>query len=306
MTRVFVARTVVAAVCAAHAAGLQGQPASQLNIEIVAVDRQGNPVADLKKDDFEVWIGPYRVPVDVLTVVSSAAHRGGRLIVLVLDDVTVEPAMAPRVREAARRFVTRMVPGDRMAVMALTGERANPTDESSRLLRSIESYNVRASGFMRIEQFGEQVFATMASISSQIVEMPGRRIIVGIGSGWVFDTPLPPQTVGRDLNPEMGAALRAMAVAHTSLYVVDPGGLGQSPFATGSIGFARETGGHAFMNTNDLNGAADRIMREADSYYIVTVGDPPIGRKAALRELDVRSLRRDVTIRARRWIPGRR
>ncbi len=284
----------------------QAPPAQQIHIETVAIDRNGVPVTDIRKEDLEAWIETYRVPIETLTYVESASSRGGRLIVLVLDDVTVEPAMMPRVRETAQRFVKKMAPGDRMAVMALTGEMVKPTNETARLLRAIDSYNVRATGFMRIEQFGEHVFSTLTSIARQIVEMPGRKIIVGIGSGWVFDTPDPPPAAGRDLRPEMGAALRAMALAHASLYVIDPGGLGRSPFGSGTIGFARETGGHAFMNTNDYEGAADRIMREADTYYIISVGDPPIGRKAELRELDVRSLRRGVTVRARRWIPGRR
>jgi len=52
--------------------------------------------------------------------------------------------------------------------------------------------------------------------------------------------------------------------------------------------------------------AAERIMREAGSYYVIRVADPPVGRKANLRELDVRVLRRGVTVRARRAIPGAR
>lgn len=305
-TRIPSVLTAAALALGSSAVPAQVTPAQQLHIETVAIDRNGVPVADVRKDDLEVWIETYRVPIETLTYVQSASHRGGRLIVLVLDDVTVEPAMAPRVREVAQRFVKRMAPGDRMAVMALTGELVKPTDETARLLRSIDSYNVRATGFMRVEQFGEHVFNTLTSVARQIVEMPGKKIIVGIGSGWVFDTPDPPPAAGRDLRPEMGIALRTMALAHASLYVVDPGGLGRTPFGSGTIGFARETGGHAFMNTNDHEGAADRIMREADTYYIVTVADPPIGRKAELRELDVRSLRRGVTVRARRWIPGRR
>lgn len=281
-------------------------PSQQLHLEAVAIDRSGVPVTDIRKDDLEVWIGTFRVPIETLTYVQSASHRGGRYIVLILDDVTVEPAMVPRIREVARRFVSKLAPGDRMAIMALTGEMVKPTDETARLLRSIDSFNVRATGFMRIEQFGEHVFNTLTSISRQIVEAPGRKIVVGIGSAWVFDTPDPPPAAGRDLRPEMATALRAMAAAHVSLYAVDPGGLGRSPFGSGTIGFARETGGHAFMNTNDYEGAADRIMREADTYYIISVGDPPIGRKAGLRELDVRSLRPGVTVRARRWIPGSR
>ena len=100
--------------------------------------------------------------------------------------------------------------------------------------------------------------------------------------------------------------MRAMASANATLYVIDPGGLGTSRMLGGSSGFARETGGYAFLNTNDVSGAADRILREAGSYYLIGVADPPVGRKADLRDLDVRVLRRGVTIRARKAVAGAR
>ena len=82
--------------------------------------------------------------------------------------------------------------------------------------------------------------------------------------------------------------MRATASADAHLYVIDPSGVGTSPPMNGSSGFARETGGHAFLNTNDYNGAVDRIMREAWSYYLITVADPRIRLTSDLRELDVR------------------
>ena len=67
---------------------------------------------DLTREEIEVWIGGYRVPIDTFAAVTPAdAERGGRSIVLILDDVTPAPAMVPRVRDAARRFVERMSPG---------------------------------------------------------------------------------------------------------------------------------------------------------------------------------------------------
>ena len=45
-------------------------------------------------------------------------------------------------------------------------------------------------------------------------------------------------------------------------------------------------------------------MREAANYYLLGVGDPPVGRGADLREVDVKVLRRGVTVRARHLITG--
>jgi hypothetical protein len=149
------------------------------------------------------------------------------------------------------------------------------------------------------------VLNTVTSLSRQFSEVAGPKTIVGIGAAWLFDRPIQPQSVGRDLRKEWTDAVRAMAFADASLYVIDPGGVGTAPFATGgATGFARETGGHSFENTNDVNAAVERIMREASNYYVLEVADPPVGRKAELRELDVRVLRRGVSVRARRWIPG--
>lgn len=193
-----------------------------------------------------------------------------------------------------------------MAVVALNGDVMESTGDRSRLLRSIDTCNLQPAGILRLDVAGEHVLETIASLSRQLVEPPGsRKTIVGIGAAWLFDTPIPPPTVGRDLRPEWTDAMRATALADAQVYVIDPAGVGASRFGGGSSGFARETGGHAFLNTNDFNGAVDRIMREAWSYYVITVADPPVRRTADLRELDVRVLRRGVTVRARRAIVGR-
>jgi VWFA-related protein len=284
------------------------EPSAYLSIAAVAVDRDGMPVLDLRPEELEVWINGYRVPIETLTAVTPAHDGGaGRSIVLLLDDVTLEPAAVPRARDAARRVVDRMSSEDQMAIVMLNGAFMESTGDRARLRQRIDAYNTRATGVMRFDTLGEQVLKTVAALSRQLAETTDRRkTVVAIGSAWLFDTPIPPPTIGRDLRPEWTDAMRAMAFANVTLYVIDPRGLGPSPTFSGSSGFARETGGHTFANTNDVSGAADRIMGEAGSYYVIRVADPPVGRKADLRELDVRVLRRGITVRARRAIPGAR
>lgn len=303
----FIAAAAPGVIRAQNPAAGATTPDRLLQINAVAVDRKGNPVTDLKREDLEVWINGYRVPIETLVAVTPATmDRAGRLIVLLLDDVTVDPRMVPRVRDVARRFVNRMLPEDRMAVVLLNGEVMEITSDPSRLLRRIDRYNQTAA-FLPPEHLGAQVLTTVASLSRQMTEASERRkAIVAIGSGWLFDTPIPPPQAGREVQREWLDAVRAMAVADVNVYVIDPGGVGVSRAGTGTAGFARDAGGQAFMNTNDLAGAVDRILREADNYYVIGVGDPPVGRAAQVRELDVRSLRRGVTVRARRMIPGGR
>ena len=174
MLRPFLALTLagLGAIASTHG---QGAPAARLlRISAVVVDADERPVTNLKKEDLEVWIGGYRVPIEGLTMATDAGdERSGRLTVLLLDDMTLEPALTSRVREIARRFVTRMAPGDRMAVVTLNGQGMESTDDRTRLLRSIDTYNLLPTTVQRLDLLGEHVLKTIASLSRQLVEQPG-------------------------------------------------------------------------------------------------------------------------------------
>lgn len=283
-----------------------GREATHLLIDAVAFDRSNKPVTDLKQDELEVWIAGYRVPIETLVSVTPASEAArGRLILLVLDDMTLPLPLVPRAKEAARRFVNRMGPDDEMAIVMLRGSTVNSTSDRARLLRGIDAYNVRAAGVLPFEELGAQVLNTVATLARNLAELPERRgVIVAIGASWLLDRPIPPPTVARELRQEWTAAMRMMSFANANLYVIEPAGVGMVPVGGGTGGFARETGGLAFLNTNDLAGAADRIMQETANYYLIGVADPPIQRKAELRELEVRVLRRGVSVRARRAVHG--
>jgi len=292
--------------CIAAALLAQTPDGRPLTIDFVALDRNGMTVPDLKPEEVEVWIGQFRAPVKQMTVVTPEAdEREGRIIVLLLDDMTLRLDSVPKAHEAARRFVDRMGANDRMAVLTMTGSSVETTADKVKLLRAIDAYSVRATPVMRSDTLGRHVLDTLTTISAQLIEAPGRRkTIVGIGSGWLFDRPLPPPAAGQDLLPEWVKAMKQMGLSHVNFYVIDPSGVGTSRVDGGQEGFARETGGHAFLNVNDLNGAADRILRESANFYMVEIPDPPVGGKADLRPLELKSLRKGVTLRARHAIPG--
>ena len=103
-----------------------------------------------------------------------------------------------------------------------------------------------------------------------------------------------------------GWSWKRLAAANVALYVIDPSGVGGARTTGGASGFARETGGLAFANTNNTSGVADQIMRELASYYLIEVADPPMGRQMDLRALDVRVQRPGLSVRARRAVLGMR
>ena len=273
-----------------------------LRIDAVATTRDGGR-APLTAQDVEVWLNGRRLPIESVRPVTPASDAAGRLFVLLLDDVTLEPPMVLRVRDAAQRFARRMRPGDRVAVLPLSGGVPEVTGDPARVQARIGAFN-QAGGLIPLDRLGAHLLNTLAAVSRDLAEAPERRkVIVAIGSGWLLDTPIPPPQVAPDVRREWTEAVRAMGRTDVVYYVIDPAGVGRTA-TSGSGGFARDAGGHAFINTNDIDGAIDQILRDADTYDEILVKDPPFGRGAALRELDVRSKRSDLTIRARRWIPG--
>jgi VWFA-related protein len=305
MTRCLVPCVLAAAAwtVAASAQAPAGPARSSVVIDAVALDKSGGLVADLTPRDLEVWIGHFRVPVENLEAVTPETDRlGGRLIVLLMDDLTLPLPQMGLARDVARRFIGRLLPGDQMAVVMLGNPLIESTNDPAKLRRAIDRYAVRATSVIRGDQLGAQLLNTVAGIARSLTEAgDGRKVIVGIGTGWLLDRPIPPPTAGADLRAEWTEAMRATSRSRATFYAIDPGGVGSARMDGGDSGFARETGGHAFLNTNDLNGAVDRILRETGRYYLIGVGNPPVGGKG-LRELEVRSLRRGVTIRARRAI----
>jgi VWFA-related protein len=137
-----------------------------IEIDVVVVDKAGQPVHGLTRDDFilrdrkkpqavetftevrreierasELPPLPAEVRVDVATNTSAKA---GRLVVLVLDDLHVWQRRTDTVKEIARKIVADLGPESSMALIQTGGEHGvEVTDDRSRLLASIDKFNGR-------------------------------------------------------------------------------------------------------------------------------------------------------------------
>lgn len=277
-------------------------------IDAAFVDSKGAPVTDINRNEVEVWIGHFLAPIEDFISVTpdNDAGRGGRYVVLLLDDITTPLVEIPRVKDVARHFVSRMGPDDRMAIVTLDGSAMESTSDHARLLQAIDAYNLRATGVIRRDLLGEHVLKTVSALAQALAAAGDqRKTIVAMGRSDVFDRPIPPVAAGVDLQPYWVDAMRSLALANTTLYVIDGSVLGERWMAdSGEAGFARATGGNAFIGINDLDGAADRILAEASNYYLIGVKAPPVGGTANLRELQIKLKRRGVKVRARQDVSG--
>ncbi len=117
-----------------------------VEVDARVVDKQGNFIPDLKKDDFQILedgkpqtistfalvdmpVVPVEKPLFATQpvepdVATNVASPDGRLYVLVLDDYHTAPLRTQRVRDVARRFITeKLGAGDLAAVVVTSGRR---------------------------------------------------------------------------------------------------------------------------------------------------------------------------------------
>jgi hypothetical protein len=165
-------RKLLAGVTAACALALPAGPAAQdrdaqptfqsrvdlVTIDVAALDGQGNPVPDLRPDDFTVKVDgksrrvvaadfvritpggavPASVPAAVdAPITTNAAVRTERRIVIAVDQTLIRPAgITPLLRTAAR-FVDGLSPGDYAGFVAFPepGPRVELTLDKTRAVR---------------------------------------------------------------------------------------------------------------------------------------------------------------------------
>ena len=137
-----------------------------IEIDVVVVDKAGQRVHGLTKDDFilrdrkkpqaiETFAEVQRAierekelpPLPPETRVDVAVNTGpksGRLVVMVLDDLHVWRGRTDTVRDIAREIVAKLGPESSMALIQTGGEHGvEATDDRSRLLASIEKFKGR-------------------------------------------------------------------------------------------------------------------------------------------------------------------
>ena len=138
------------------------------------------------------------------------------------------------------------------------------------------------------------------------------------------------QQLGMLMPPDVTGSMRLIVdratLSQVSFYSVDASGLtttmvptlqkgssrgGRVPlprFASMSEGaghdfldtLARETGGRAFLNTNDLGSGLLEAVRDAESYYLVGYEPLEAGKKGSFRAVKMTTTRPNVTLRHRR------
>jgi len=348
-------------------------------VNVIARDKKGNLIRDLKKDDFTIYEDGQKQQltsfdfenVDELTTAGAAgstvAGTGGaggllsaqksetfeardrRLMLLFFDFSAMEPDEIDRAVNAGKKYVqSNMQPADMVALVSLaTSMRLDLdfSDDKTKILSALSSYNdsegqgfengttgsaegaAETSGAYAPDDTDYNTFSAdrkllaLQSILQAMGKIPQKKSLIYFSNGI--------SQSGVDNQSALRAATAAAVRANVSIYPVDvrgltafpPGGQaqaaslhGQSAYSGASVlndlngnaasqetlyTLAADTGGKAFMDTNDFSGVFRQVQRDTSAYYVLGYTSTNHLKDGHFRRLKVQVSRPDVKLEYR-------
>jgi len=279
---------------------LQNTPSEFVELDVVAIDREGRVARDLAREDFEVKDDGRRVTIETFTAVAARGILDEeRSIVLLMDDVGVPISGTSPMRQIGRVLLSPMRAVDEVSVVRLSRARDEAYGDLETALHRIDEYH---GGMVPYSSLDTPIIMlkTVARIAEQLQPIEHRRkAVICLGLPTVCDVGEPASGATTEFRHAWASAVSAAARANVGVYEVDPTGLTQASGPRG-IGLVRLTGGDVLQHSNTFGDASARIWRECSDYYLLGYwGVPADGGRT--RTIDVRTTRRDVDVRARRF-----
>jgi len=272
-------------------------------LSAVVTDARGAFAPSLSREQFEVIEDGAPVPIRSFAIVNADAmpfKDEGRFIVLLLDDLVTAPVLTTRIKQIALDFASRMTPRDVVTVVSLNGVGSASSNRSADVRAAIGRFRSNSGSLMTGGDTKRFAMDAIAGVAKQLAAVAHRRkVLVSIGPAMLFNQQL---GEGGD-DGAIARAITATARAGVSTYIVDPSGLAKdqdraSTMRAGLDGFARDTGGTTFVNTNDFGAAVDQIWRESGNYYLLAYESKFSDER--VRRIEVRVTADGLNVRARR------
>jgi len=348
-------------------------------VNVVARDKHGNVIKDLKREDFTVYEDGKKQDlssfdfekVDEMvmaggagTTVTGTTETGGllntkvqksldardrRLMLMFFDFSAMQPEDIDRAVDAGKKYVqSKMQPADLVALMSLDTNLQldlDFTDDKAKILAKLASYNnseglgfetggtgssegaAETSGSYTPDDTDYNTFSAdrkllaLESVMAAMGKIPQKKSLVYFSNGI--------SQSGIDNQSALREATAAAVRANVAIYPVDVRGLsafpaggqaqsaslhGQSAYTGASVlndlngndasqetlyTLAADTGGKAFMDTNDLSGVFSQVQRDTSAYYLLGYTSTNHLKDGRYRRLKVQVNRPDVKLEYR-------
>ncbi|HXS12120.1 MAG TPA: VWA domain-containing protein [Acidobacteriaceae bacterium] len=281
--------------------------AQEIVLDLVVTDSKGEPVTNLKRDDFQIYEDKIPQVIDSLTpppshtALSPAIHSTAELdraepdapvTLIVLDEINTRFQDEAFARYSVKRFLdgqgdtlehpTLLAAVDLNRLTLLSDYTTSKKDMLSALDRHFIAYPWHTEGTSwQVEQF-DASFMALLEMAEATSGHPGHKSLLWIGRGFPpFDPSGLTAPQSQALKQVIEACTNALRDSRVSLYTLDPAGVSTEPPVLDSDGFAddpfaqevdfdamaRATGGHAFFGRNDVDKVIARSARDGASFY---------------------------------------
>jgi hypothetical protein len=269
-----------------------------VELDVSVVDDKGRPVSGLGQQDFTVTEDGRAIALTTFDEVGPdrlTHEQASRSVVLLLDDVAVPPAGSAVIQSIARAVVSSVSRRDEISVVRLNNRGDQPYGD--RRLAELRIAEYRAGAVPYVEGMTLQdTLNRIGDLSKQLeTTEPRRKIIICVGSPVVCNIAEPSPTAPPPaLWPSWVGMLSASARSNVGVYTIVPARIGMS-----GGGLAQYTGGEVFATNYDVGPAIDRILQDANHYYMLGYW-PPEGKVRELHSINVKVGPRGFKIKVRR------
>lgn len=301
-----------------------------VTLDVVATDRNGMPVTDLRQSELRVvergrsqqveTFELIRIPVGGRTLSPDAATyppadvgtnatspSENRAIAIVVDDTMLSTGDIVRIKRTLTALIEAISPNDDVALTYVRDSSLGQdfTRDTGKLARAINRVNAALGlpGLAVGEMEARDLLTVLQNVATTLRgASQSRRIIVLVGIRGCL-----PHAVGMSNRRIMEVCKDVIREAHESgvtIYGLDPTGDLTDGHAAGStIGslstLAAATGGRTYRYAQPEL-AAQRLMRDNGSYYVLSYRPSPLRDDGRFQEVHVTTTRPGVEVRARR------
>lgn len=271
-------------------------PGDFVELDVVVLDRKGQPMRGLEKTAFAVKDAGKAVQLATFREVrgpNPGDPDAARTIVILLDDTGVAATGTQSIQTIARAFLDLADRQDEMPVVRLHARDDEPYGDRLLGAERIAAYRAGAVPFAYWSTAGDML-KRVADLSQAVeVNTSKRKVLVCIGAGFVCNLNEPDPASPGSFDRSWRTAVADAATANVSLYALVPG---RGVVRSGSL--ADVTGGDVFSLGSNLAPAIARILNDAANYYVL--GYWPVAEAKDLRRVEVKVKARGARVLARK------
>jgi VWFA-related protein len=306
-------------------------------IEVSILDKDGNPVRNLQKEDFRLYEEGKQQEIyslDEISAESKASSLGanlmdenslnyGKTVLIIFDDASIQPQYIKSARDSAEKFIQKhMRPQDVFAV-ATYGMSLKIlqdfTHDPDAVLKAFAQPAASKAGSG--PAYFENLLRALGQINPSLARIRGQKSIL------VYTQPMPPtnspasefRSPGFRMDPRAPVpttstldtvyknALESMRKSNVVVYTIDPGTLASADagISLSLRSFASESGGFAICDTNNHEGELKKLDQRLSNYYVLSYESNNLKHDGSFRKIEVRTNLKAASLKYREGIQDR-